>query len=164
MLFLTKLFGVTESESERNLSAEQACVDAIVERVLVMQKKAATEQNRTLARGTHAKGVCVRAQFEVFDVANGREPRLAERLAKGIFSNPGIYPATVRFGNADSKVNSDFKPDVRSMSFAIDLTKNGTDVPTGNVKRQDFSLQNTTTLPINDAPAFLAIMRVLTAS
>jgi hypothetical protein len=30
--------------------------------------------------------------------------------------------------------------------------------------RQDFSLQNATTLPINDAPAFLATIRLLTAS
>jgi hypothetical protein len=32
------------------------------------------------------------------------------------------------------------------------------------VGRQDFSLQNATTLPINDAPAFLATIKLLTAS
>src|SRR5439155_27286118 len=37
-------------------------------------------------------------------------------------------------------------------------------VPDGNVGRQDFSLQNATTLPINDSTAFLAIMKLLTAS
>ena len=89
---------------------------------------------------------------------------LAARLAKGIFAKPGIYPAIVRFGNADPKVNSDFKPDVRSLSFSVDLTRDGTAVPGANVGRQDFSLQNATTLPINDAPAFLATMKVLTAS
>jgi hypothetical protein len=164
MLFLTKLFGVTETDAERDFSSEQACVDAIVERVLVMQKKAADEEKRGLARGTHAKGVCVRAQFEVLDVSLGRSAELGARLAKGIFSKPGIYPAVVRFGNADSKFNSDFKPDVRSLSFSVDLTRNGADIPTEDVSRQDFSLQNTTTLPINDATAFLAIMKVLTAS
>jgi hypothetical protein len=70
----------------------------------------------------------------------------------------------VRFGNADSKVNSDFKADVRSLSFSVDLTRDGTITPEGNVSRQDFSLQNTTTLPINDARAFLATMKLLTAS
>ncbi len=75
-----------------------------------------------------------------------------------------MYPATVRFANADPKVNSDFKADVRSLSFSIDLTRNGTSVPPANVNRQDFSLQNTTTLPINDSCGFLAIMKVLTAS
>ena len=129
-----------------------------------MQANAAAQQRRPLRRGTHAKGVCARAQFEVFDVTVGRDPELAARLAKGIFAKPGVYPAIVRFGNSDPKVNSDFKPDVRSLSFSVDLTRDGTVVPGANVGRQDFSLQNATTLPINDSPAFLAIMKVLTAS
>ena len=89
---------------------------------------------------------------------------LAARLAKGIFAKPGVYPAIVRFGNADPKVNSDFKADVRSLSFSVDLTRDGTAVPDANVGRQDFSLQNTTTLPINDAPCISGDMKVLTAS
>src|SRR5207249_10384042 len=90
-----------------------------------MQAKAAAQQHRPLRRGTHAKGICAKAQFEVFDVKVGRDPVLAERLAKGIFAKPGIYAATVRFANSDSKVNSDFKADVRSLSFSVDLTSNG---------------------------------------
>jgi hypothetical protein len=66
----------------------------------------------------------------------------------------------VRFGNADPNKNSDFKADVRSLSFSVELNRDGY----GEVGRQDFSLQNTTTLPINDSPAFLAIMKLLTAS
>jgi hypothetical protein len=62
----------------------------------------------------------------------------------------------VRFANADAKINSDFKADVRSLSFSVDLSRNGA--------RQDFSMQNATTLPINDATAFLATMKVMTAS
>ena len=49
------------------------------------------------------------------------------------------------------------------MSFSVDLTQ-GTAVSGADSGRQDFSLQNTTTLPINDSPAFLAIMKLLTAS
>jgi hypothetical protein len=45
-----------------------------------------------------------------------------------------------------------------------DLTRGGMAVPGANVSRQDFSLQNTKTLPINDARAFLATMNLLTAS
>jgi len=70
----------------------------------------------------------------------------------------------VRFGNADSKVNSDFKADVRSLSLSIDLTRGGTVTPGASGDRQDFSLQNATTLPINDSTAFLAAMKLLTAS
>jgi hypothetical protein len=82
----------------------------------------------------------------------------------GIFAKPGVYPAVVRFANADPNINSDFKPDVRSLSFSVDLTKDGTTVPDVSSDRQDFSLQNATTLPINDARAFLATMKLLTAS
>jgi hypothetical protein len=164
MLFLTRFFGVTSSDVERNLAREQNDIEEITQRSLLMQANAAAEQHLPLARGTHAKGVCARAQFEVLDVAEGRDPALAARLAKGMFAKPGVYSATVRFGNADSKKNSDFKADVRSLSFSVDLNRDGTTVPYANVGRQDFSMQNTTTLPINDSPAFLAIIKVLTAS
>jgi hypothetical protein len=164
MLFVTRWFGLTASDADRNLATEKSVIEEIVERSLLMQKNAADQQHRGLCRGTHAKGVSARAEFEVLDVTAGRDTALAERLAKGIFGKPGIYPATVRFGNADAKINSDFKPDVRSMSFSVDLTRNGTVASAATFCRQDFSLQNTTTLPINDSTAFLAIMKLLTAS
>ena len=65
--------------------------------------------------------MCARAEFEIFDVALGRDPALAARLAKGIYAQPGIYPATVRFSNSDPNVNADWKPDVRALSFSVDL-------------------------------------------
>jgi hypothetical protein len=165
MLFLTRWFGVTSSDAERNLGAEPARIEEIVEKSLLLQAKSAEQQHRSLGRGTHVKGICACAQFEILDVTVGRDPRLASRLAKGVFATPGIYPAIVRFGNADPKANSDFKADVRSLSISIDLTRNGTAaLLDANIGRQDFSLQNTTTLPINDSPAFLAIIKVLTAS
>jgi hypothetical protein len=107
--------------------------------------------------------VCARSQFEVFGVTAKREPELAARLAQGMFAKPGVYPAIVRFGNADPSKNSDFKADVRSLSFSVDLTRNGTTISGTRFDRQDFSMQNATTLPINDSPAFLAIMKLLTA-
>jgi hypothetical protein len=164
MPVFTKMFGVTFSDADRDPAREQADIEEIARRSLLMQANAAAKQHRALARGTHAKGVCARAQFEVLDVAEGRDPTLAARLAKGIFAKPGVYPATVRFGNADSSKNSDFKPDVRSLSIAVDLTQGGAVVVDTGTGRQDFSMQNTKTLPINDSPAFLAIVKVLTAS
>jgi hypothetical protein len=161
MLFLTRWFGVTGTDRERDLAGERACTEEIVKKVLVLQKKAAAEDHRPLGRGTHAKGVTARAQFEVFDVKVGRDAALAAQLAQGMFRKPGTYPATVRFANSDSRVNSDFKPDVRSLSFSVDL--DGAAIPGVNAGRQDFSMQNAKTLPINDARAFLAIMNLLTA-
>ena len=159
MWFPTSWFGVTSSDAERNLAGEAFEIEEISKKSLLMQASAAAEQHRRLCRGTHAKGVCIRAQFEVFDVTVERDAALAARLAKGFASRPGVYPAVLRFANADPKVNSDFKPDVRSLSFSVDLCREGS--PAG---RQDFSLQNATTLPINDATAFLATIKVLTAS
>lgn len=164
MLFLTRYLGVTSSEAERDPSGEQAIIDEITQRVLLLQAKSAAEQNRPLGRGTHPKGVCVKAEFEVLNHAIENNLVLAARLAKGIFAKPGIYPAVVRFGNADPKINSDFKPDVRSLSFSVDLTQGGTAISLASVDRQDFSLQNAPPLPINDSRAFLAVMKVLTAS
>jgi hypothetical protein len=161
MLFLTRWFGVTGSEAERNLAREHSDIEEITERSLLLQSQAAAKQHRQLARGTHAKGACARAQFEVLDVSAGRDRQLAARLAQGMFAKPGVYPAVVRFGNADPSKNSDFKADVRSLSFSVDLTLSG--ATRVDVDRQDFSMQNATTLPINDSPAFLAIMKLLTA-
>jgi len=164
MLFLTKWFGVTGSDADRNPEREKFEIEEIIQKTLLLQKNAADHQHRSLCRGTHAKGVCARGQFEVMDVTLGRDPVLAGRLAKGIFANPGVYPAVVRFANADPNINSDFKPDVRSLSFAVDISRDGMPVSHANGGRQDFSLQNTTTLPINDSTAFLATMKLLTAS
>jgi hypothetical protein len=163
MMALTSWFGVTESAAQRDPVREKADIDEIAERSLLMQKNAAIAQHRSLCRGTHASGVCVRAQFEVFGAAAGQDAKLSARLAKGAFATPNVYPAVVRFANADSSINSDFKPDVRSLSFSIDLRQEDTSTAIGS-SRQDFSMQNATTLPINDSPAFLATMKVLTAS
>ncbi len=159
MLFLTRWFGVTGSEAERNLAAEPAVIGEIVERILVMQTNVAAQQHCPLARGTHAKGVCARAEFEVLDVATGRDRGLAARLAKGIYAKPGVYPAIVRFANSDPHVNSDSKADVRALSFSIELATDG-----ANPARQDYSMQSAPTLPLNDAAAFRAVVNVLTAS
>ncbi len=164
MLFLSKWFGVTTSDAERYLDAEQAYAEEIVDLVLRMQANAAAKQHRALARGTHAKGSCARALFEVFEVTAGRDPALAARLAKGIFAKPGVYPATVRSANSDPHANSDYHADVRSLSFCVDLAHDGTTPSPWNVERQDFSMQSASTLPINDARAFLATMKVLAAS
>src|SRR6185295_10104662 len=115
-------------------------------------------QKRPLGRGTHTKGVCARATLEIFDVAKtAGDPALAARLARGLFAKPGTYQATVRFANAASTFQKDSKPDVRALSFSID-------VPAGAVgpdpTRLDYSLNNAPTFPINDAHDFAAFMRV----
>ena len=164
MLFITRWFGVTGCDADRDLAREQSDIEGITESVLLMQANAAAKQHRPLARGTHAKGVSVRAEFQVFDVAIGRNAGLAARLAKGMFATPGVYPAVVRFGNSDSKKSSDFKGDIRSLAFSVDLTRGGAAVSEAHTGRQDFSMQNATTLPINDSPAMNASLKLLATS
>jgi hypothetical protein len=164
MLFLTRWFGVTGSDAGRSPARETSDIEQILERSRLIQANAAAKQHRSLGRGTHEKGVCALAQFEVFDVAAGRDRALAARLAKGLFAKPGVYTAIVRFANADPNKNSDFKADVRSLSFSVDRSRQGTPVPDPSAGRQDFSMQNARTMPINDSSAFAAIFKLLTAS
>ena len=145
---------------ERKPHTEDADVAAIVQGILTIQTRFAAQQFRPLARGTHAKGICARAQFEVFDIMRTvPDSRLAARLAHGLFAKPGIYPATVRFANAESYVFSDRKADVRAFSFSVELPPGAF----GSAIRQDFSMNNATTFPINDAHMFAVLMQVLTA-
>ena len=145
------------------LAIEDAQIAEIVQGFLALQMRAA-RQDGHVRRATHAKGVCVRAQFEVFDVTAGSDPALGARLARGIYAQPGVYPATVRFSNSDPNVNSDLERDVRALSFSVDLTPAGLPAPGVVAARQDLSLQSATTLPINDLRAFTVMVKVLTAS
>ena len=145
---------------ERPSPTEAADIAEIKRGILAIQAQAAAATKRPLSRGTHAKGICVRAEFEVLDIRRtlGDSP-LAQRLAKGLFARPGTYPATVRFANADGGHRPDRARDVRALSFAID-------VPAGVVPgatRLDFSMNTATTFPINDAHAFAVSVRVLSA-
>jgi hypothetical protein len=149
------------STFERKLPTEQQDIADIVSGILAVQARFARQQKRPLGRGTHTKGVAVRAIFEVFDVTRTvSDPALASRLARGLFAKPGSYPATVRFANAASTINADSKRDVRALSFAVEVPAGAFAVaPT----RLDFSMNNAPTFPINDAHAFAAFMRVQAA-
>ena len=100
-------------------------IDAIVRGFLAQQARAAADQSRPLRRGTHAKGICVRARFDVPDLAGAGDAELAARLAVGVFARPGVYPAVARFANSDPTVNSDWQRDVRGLSFSVDLSASG---------------------------------------
>jgi hypothetical protein len=140
-------------------AAEEAETGEMVRGILALQARTAVEESRTLRRGVHAKGVCVRAVFEVLDVAEGRHPALAARLARGIYVRPGSYPATVRFSSSSSNVNGDWTPDVRGMAFSAELAPSGSNPGI----RQDYSLQSAPTFPFNDARTLAVCTKVLTA-
>jgi len=144
---------------QRDRATEEAQIAELVGGFLALQARNAAEENRPLRRVVHAKGVCVRAVFEVLDVWKGRTPALAARLAKGIYARPGCYPATVRFSNSDPSVSSDWRRDVRGLAFCVELAGF---VPVA-VTRQDFSLQSAPTLPFTDVRALMVFVKVFTA-
>jgi len=150
------LFGRSVSANAAKYSADEpADIQKIRDGVLTLQSRLATDQDRPLRRGTHAKGRCMSGTFEVFDIgATIADPALAARLSQGLFARPGKYQATVRFANGNSQIQRDKVGDVRACSFAVSL-------PGG--ERQDFSMNNATTFPINDAHAFAALIQVATA-
>jgi hypothetical protein len=105
--------------------------------------------------------MAVRAELEVYDVFKTVPDRaLAGRLAQGIFATPGIYSAVARFANADSHIFPDTKRDVRACSIAVD-------VPPGqlgmSISRQDFSMNDAPTFPINDVHEFAVTTQVAIA-
>ena len=137
---------------ERKLPTEEADAANIIRGILKVQAAFAAAQKRPLGRGTHTKGICARATFEVFDLAHTiGDGELAARLAKGIYAKPGVYPATVRFANAASTIYSDRQADLRALSFSVELP------PGMGSAYQDYSLQSAPTFPINDAHAFAVL-------
>lgn len=150
----------TEADAEGNLVTEQTDIAEIAQRILTIQARYAAEQHRPIGRGTHTKGVCAAATFEVFDILNAQPDRaLASRLAKGIYAKPGTYPATVRFANGQSYIYPDSTPDVRAMSFSVDrASANG-----AGGARQDFTMNNAPIFPLNDAHEFAVALKVATA-
>jgi hypothetical protein len=123
-----------------------------------MQARAAADQQRPLARGTHANGVCVAGAFEVLDVREGTCGGVSDRLAVGLYARRAIYPATVRFANSAQQVRSDWVPDVRSLSFSVDLTSASWPAA---APRQDYALQSAATLPFDDLHALAVFARVM---
>ena len=147
---------------EEKLPTEDVDIADIVKGLLAIQAMSAATQKRPLARGTHAKGVCVRGTFEVFDLARTvKDSSMVERLARGIFTKPGVYGALVRFANGASGVFADSKRDVRALSFAVDVPAG---VLAATPTRQDFSMNNAPVFPINDAHAFATLLKIRAAA
>ena len=147
------------SQYEQVPPDEAADIAEVTAHILELQRRFADREGLPLQRGTHAKGVCARAVFEVFDLGETLDdPALARRLARGPFAEPGIYPAVTRFANAESRVQSDMKKDVRAFSFSAMFGGEGDDEG-----RVDFSMNNSPAFPINDVHDFAVLMRVLAA-
>lgn len=129
-------------------------IDDIVAGFLAIQARAATEQHRAPARASHAKGVWVNASFTVLDLAAEGVPSAhAARLARGIFARPQTFPSMVRLCNSSPFVESDWEPDVRGLSFSVDLRESWLE-GRSPADRQDFSLSSAPVMPFNDLRSY----------
>lgn len=65
-------------------------------------------------RGAHAKGHgCVKAEFRVLS-------QLPEEVRFGIFKEPRIYPAWIRYSNGAGKIQDDSEGDARGMAIKLE--------------------------------------------
>ena len=146
------------AEFERKSATEDADIETIKRAILANQARVAKASGQPLARGTHAKGVCVRAKFEVLDVTNAVGNRaLADRLARGLFARPGTYSAFVRFANAGTRHLPDTDAELRACSFSIEVPP---DASASGATRVDFAMNSAPTFTTNDAHAFVVAASV----
>ena len=146
---------------ERKSPTEAADIDEITRGMLAIQAQAAAKAKRPLARGTHAKGICVRGRVRSLR----RPPGLAR---------PGSRPNGSR--GASSPCPASIRPSCasRTPTAAIGGTAGPTSAPCRSrstcrlapfraLTRLDFSMNSATTFPINDSHAFAVAVRVLSA-
>lgn len=106
-------------------------------------------------RGTHAIGTCTHADFEIDDL--GATADLPDDLVVGVFAEPGIHDARVRFSNglgtpAEPRKGFDDRDyDARAMAIQMEYVDG---------QRQDFVLQNSPIFPIWPLQGFLLTVQL----
>lgn len=115
-----------------------------------------------LNRGTHAKGSCFDGEFKVFSKREleqefGYSSGSINRIKSGVFSHNKEYPARIRFANGKGDRFSDRAPDVRSLSFSLDLRGDHHDF-TG-ASRLDFSANSSPMFAVNNIHEFYELMK-----
>jgi hypothetical protein len=117
--FSTETTYLLNSRFERILPDEDKYTADIRDGFLFLQAKEQQAHGK-FQRGTHAKGVCLSGEMEIYDVEKSA-PLVSSRLKKGMFSVPGKYPADVRFANAKGEIHPDHDRDVRAVSFSLHM-------------------------------------------
>lgn len=117
----------------------------------VLVKAFGGKAHATKLRGTHAKGICAKARFDVIDIdkAEGMPNEIKFKLKQGFFAAAQSYTTRVRFANAEGAIQDDHKFDPRAVSLMVDR---------GNGQRQDFVLQNSPVFPIPTLEDFILVV------
>jgi catalase len=114
---------------------------------------------KTHLRGTHSKGICADAKFTVDNINMSKSipAGIRARLKTGIFAQPNVYPARVRFANAKGEIQNDTTYDPRALSLVVDLD-HGEKTANKLGVRQDFVLQNAPIFPIPSLKDFALLV------
>ncbi len=115
--------------------------DDLAERIQQMQGRAreiAQKRNpsATLKRGFHAKGIGVRAKFQVWS-------DIPKHLQVGLFQPTASYDALIRFSNARGEVLGDLSKDQRGVAIRLKTIPSESLSPKDDTNIQDFLMTNT---------------------
>jgi catalase len=123
------------------LDHEEEVVNDLAERINRMQvtaraKALKRKPTAALERGFHAKGVGVRARFQI-------RADVPAYLQTGLFVPGAEYDALVRFSNAKGEIQCDFAKDQRGIAIRLKTVVDERLTPADQVAIQDFLLTNT---------------------
>jgi hypothetical protein len=123
-------------------------------RVIADQQKENAGQDGTLMRGFHAKlHAGLMAEFQVLD-------NLPAYARFGVFSEPRVFPAVVRFSNGTPKRQPDKRPEPRGIGIKL-IGVPGDKLPPGNKDdvTQDFlATSHSVTSTVRNAGQFIAFI------
>jgi hypothetical protein len=141
--------------SERTTPGEQELFEDFASRVIATQQKEVAEQaDGKLLRGFHAKlHAGVVAEFKVVD-------GLPEYARFGVFSEPRVFPAVVRFSNGTPRRQPDKRPEPRGIAIKL-IGVPGDKLPPGNKDdvTQDFlATSHSVTSTVRNAQQFIAFI------
>ncbi|HEX8748990.1 MAG TPA: hypothetical protein VF717_17575 [Pyrinomonadaceae bacterium] len=140
---------------EETLPGEQELFQDFASRVIAAQQREAAEQaGGTLMRGFHAKlHAGLLAEFKVPD-------NLPAFARFGVFSEPRVFPAVVRFSNGTPIRQPDKRPEPRGMAIKL-IGVPGDKLPPGkrdDVTQDFLATSHSVTSTVRDARQFIAFI------
>ena len=147
LVLMSALLPASASSNEEVPANEDEATQQIVR--MIEESVRAEARNGLARRGAHAKAHgCVQAEFRVLD-------NLPEEVRVGIFRDPRVYPAWIRYSNAFGKMQDDSVGDARGMAIklmGVERSESGT---------QDFVMINHPVFLVRNAADYVEFQKAL---
>ena len=147
LVLMSALLPASASSDEEVPANEDEATQQIVR--MIEESVRAEARNGLARRGAHAKAHgCVQAEFRVLD-------NLPEEVRVGIFRDPRVYPAWIRYSNAFGKMQDDSVGDARGMAIklmGVERSESGT---------QDFVMINHPVFLVRNAADYVEFQKAL---